>query len=512
MSPIVRRIRGNVHGSIDITRLEDLVISHPFFQRLRRVRQLAFLHYVFPGATHTRFEHSLGVMHLAGVAWRKLYENQKNLKSSLESFVDFDAVESQMHPDSMVHGLISPTLKNIESIFESPYIKQSLRLAALLHDLGHPPFSHTGEKILPTYKELLEANPGCPDYLKDYLESRCSLLMCKGKDPSNIRVRHEILSVMMVDTLLNDVYANNEIQMEDQVDPRDVIAIIIPDIEPETSSPLVNANAHRLCRELLSGELDIDRMDYLLRDSRECGVVYGIFDAGRIFDSICLYYDPEDKDFHIAIGFSGLAAFEDYLRARHSMYLQLYFHKTSVGAEAMMQQIVKVLGGFSLPPNIKEYAKYDEFNIGATLLEAGDSLKQEKREELGQLVSGLLYNRNLWKRVYEVTGPSLSDVECQSLTAAMELLKKSGITFEQISSSGSLTRFSPREEHQKSVNSLRLIKKDARQMPRVWPIEDFLQVMKINETTFINRLYVSPKDADEKGARGLIQSELNREQ
>ncbi|MDQ3235558.1 MAG: hypothetical protein M3Q07_27420, partial [Pseudobdellovibrionaceae bacterium] len=60
---LVRRIRDNLHGSIDITELEDAVIAHPFFQRLRRVKQLAFLHYVFPGATHSRFEHSLGVLH-----------------------------------------------------------------------------------------------------------------------------------------------------------------------------------------------------------------------------------------------------------------------------------------------------------------------------------------------------------------------------------------------------------------------------------------------------------------
>ena len=74
---IVRRVRGNLHGSIDVSTLEDKVIAHPIFQRLRRIKQTAFLSFVFPGASHTRFEHSLGTMHLAGKAWMKIWENQK---------------------------------------------------------------------------------------------------------------------------------------------------------------------------------------------------------------------------------------------------------------------------------------------------------------------------------------------------------------------------------------------------------------------------------------------------
>ena len=76
---IARRIRGNLHGSIDITTIEDAVIAHPVFQRLRRIQQTAFLSLVFPGATHTRFEHSLGVLNLASKALDKLIGNQERL-------------------------------------------------------------------------------------------------------------------------------------------------------------------------------------------------------------------------------------------------------------------------------------------------------------------------------------------------------------------------------------------------------------------------------------------------
>ena len=108
-------------------------------------------------------------------------------------------------------------------------------------------------------------------------------------------------------------------------------------------------------------------MDYLLRDSKECESFYGVFDAERILDSLCCYFDPERSGLHAAIHLSGLAAFEDYLRARQSMYLQLYFHKTAVGAEAMMQHLSKKLGSWSLPANVEEYARCDEYNVGESM-------------------------------------------------------------------------------------------------------------------------------------------------
>ena len=73
------------------------------------------------------------------------------------------------------------------------------------------------------------------------------------------------------------------------------------------------------------------------------GVVYGIFDAPRILDSLCTYYNPDDQSLHLAVQFAGLAAFEDYLRARQSMYLQVYFHKTGVACEAALQFLMKRL-------------------------------------------------------------------------------------------------------------------------------------------------------------------------
>ncbi len=85
-----------------------------------------------------------------------------------------------------------------------------------------------------------------------------------------------------------------------EVDPQDVISVICPEIAPSETSPLKSLGIYRLLNELISGEIDIDRMDYLLRDSRECGVVYGVFDAGRILDGLSAYLDPEDKIFALS--------------------------------------------------------------------------------------------------------------------------------------------------------------------------------------------------------------------
>ncbi|SME96847.1 HD domain-containing protein [Pseudobacteriovorax antillogorgiicola] len=494
---IVRRIRGNVHGSIDISELEDAVIAHPYFQRLRRIKQLAFLNYVFPGATHTRFEHSLGVMHLAGVAWSKLLANQERLYNTLIRYGEFEEMEKRSTgKDGVIHGRISPTFSLMGKIFQSDYILQALRLAALLHDVGHPPFSHSGERFLPSWTKLKEDNPDLSPYIKAYVERKIQEFEIRGIDPSQQSVRHEIYSILMIDKILSHVYLKNP-ALNIKVDPQDVISLINPGIPPREGSKLKEYQAYDLCRELISGELDIDRMDYLLRDSRECGVVYGVFDVDRILDSLCLYHDDEDQKLHVAINLSGLAAFEDYLRARHSMYLQLYFHKSSVSAEAMMQHLANRLNYWRLPAGVERYSRIDEYNIGETLMSAAkEHLSESELVLFKKKVDDLLYTRKLWKRVFELSGPRTTISE-EHISFAAKLLADKKIPFETIFSGSSLTRFSPRRANQKSSNYLRLIKKDEKQFPRVVPIEDYSDVITSNRDIVIHRIYVESEFDDE---------------
>lgn len=496
---IVRRIRGNVHGTIDVSELEDVVMNHEYVQRLRRIKQLAFLSLVFPGASHTRFEHSLGVMQLAGVAWEKLHANQKRLAVSMAKSPDFATVEKQGGKKGR-HGLLAPTLPLVKVIFENDYALQTLRLAALLHDVGHPAFSHSGERFMPSWTTVAEENKSAPEYLRDYLGKRIKKMREQGKDPSKVPVRHEVYSLLMIDRLLTDTYARYP-NLPLKVKPQDLAAVITWDIEPSEGSPIKPHGIYKLLHELISGELDIDRMDYLLRDSKECGVVYGIFDAGRIFDSLSLYFSETDESVHVAINFSGLAAFEDYLRARYSMYLQLYFHKTGSAAEAMLQHLADKLDNWRLPADLKSYARIDEYNIGAQLEAAAKAKKWNKKQydEFESLLRGALYDRRLWKRVYELSGTEGKKVDMKLLERAKGVLLKMQVPFEQISSENSLTRFRPRTDPDAaSQNYLRLIKKDVRQFPRVVAIEDYSQLIDNNSGTAIHRLYVAD-DVDSQG-------------
>jgi HD superfamily phosphohydrolase len=490
---IVRRIRGNLHGSIDVSALEDLVIDHPLFQRLRRVHQTAFLSYVFPGATHSRFEHSLGVMHLAGVAWQKLEANQHRLKVSTRKYENFKdrEIKESLHEN---HGMLAPTFDLMGEVFSSSYILQALRLAALLHDVGHPPFSHSGERFLPSLESVLAESKDLPGYLNQFLNQlQDSWIEC-GRDPKTEAVSHEIFTVILVDRLLEDVYSKNK-NIKTRIEMQDVVSIIMPEIPPVDGSPLLAMKVHHACHEIVSGEIDVDRMDYLQRDSRECGVVYGIFDADRILDSLSLYQDPISSNLHLAIQYTGLAAFEDYLRARQSMYLQLYFHKTSVAAEAMLQNIFSKMNNWRLPVDVDEYTSIDEYNILVVLKEA--LVERVKDEEVRVSVLGeiddLLVKRQLWKRVFEITGSSDEIRHNETTEKAKLAIKKLGYHFEQVSSASSLTKFRPRAKNQESKNYLRLIKKDSKQFLRVFPIEDFSELISNQNSVHITRLYVKNK-------------------
>lgn len=500
---IVRRIRDNVHGTIKVTAIEDKVLSHPFFQRLRRIKQLAFLQYVFPCASHSRFEHSLGVMHLASESWEKLYENQKSLARQASKFVKFE--EQERLGDVQRLGFLSPTFEKMEDIFGSPQLEQLLRLAALLHDTGHSPFSHSGELFLPTWDECYAKSKTFPGYLNKYIDGKYRDLKQRKVNTGTQRVRHELFTVLMVDRILTDISSSKAGNTSLSIDPQDVACLIVPEVELSVSSPLKKHKVHRLCTHMISGELDVDRMDYLLRDSRECGVVYGIFDESRILNSLSFYWDERQQDFNLAIQFSGLAAFEDYLRARHSMYLQLYFHKTSVAAEAMIKRTSKLLGQWSLPLDIDAYAKIDEHSFASVLEGVADSRLNDASERKGfsELVRNLIFERKLWKRVFEVTSNLKSSVSNEALIEAATVMDSLKIPYEIVSSSSSLTRLRPQGEQQNS--KLTLIKKDQHQFPRVVAIEDHLSLIDANSQVSIYRIYVPEDEAAKASAaiRGL---------
>ena len=220
-----------IHGFVKVYPNEIAIIDNPVFQRLRRIRQLAGAHLVYPGAQHSRFEHSLGTMHVAGLASSILEE---------KGYLDADSVEN-------------------------------LRLAALLHDIGHGPFSHLFEEVLQKKKKISHEKIG-----------------------ENIILHSEI---------------------GDLVSQGGFDRIFI--------SKLAFGNSRfQFMNEIISGGLSADMMDYLLRDGYFTGAEHARIDFKRIINSL----DVHQRQ--LSLDKSALSSFESMMISRYQMFRAVYFHKT----------------------------------------------------------------------------------------------------------------------------------------------------------------------------------------
>ena len=256
-------IRIPVHGFIELDDWEWDIINHSVYQRLRRIRQLAFSEHIYPGSTHTRFEHSLGVLHVATKMFDVLQTKHRAL------MVDQFKFDSEL----LQRG------------------RRLVRLAALLHDVGHAPLSHSGEDLMP--------------------------------DVDGKRIDHEDYSGRLITESMKDVIDNHRLNRERlHITGREVASFYMG--KPDVSANLL------IFRDLVSGQLDADRMDYLLRDSHHCGVTYGFYDIDRILDTL-VFVQVGDKDspsLKVAIEPGGRHAAEGMILARYFMFEQVYFQKT----------------------------------------------------------------------------------------------------------------------------------------------------------------------------------------
>lgn len=281
-------VRCPIHGAIHFNEREKRLINHPFYQRLRHVTQLGFGPYVYPGAVHTRFSHSLGSMHLAGRIFDRL--SKHGYPSLSESYQEDDLV----------------------------YFKQLIRFTALLHDIGHPPFSHVAEVILPPLDELHVTFP--------------------VKQPLNRQASHEDFSLAVIQQLSQE--KNPLLTTEEAAD----IIAILSGKQPESgklSATYNGLNIFPLLVQIISGEIDADRMDYLLRDSYYAGVTYGQFDLNRLIRSLTCLLNDQTNCFHLLLAGSGIPAYEDFLLARSNMFVQVYFHKSLPALGFFLEQAFK---------------------------------------------------------------------------------------------------------------------------------------------------------------------------
>ena len=319
----VEIIRDPLWNNIRLDPLAFELIDTPAFQRLRYVRQLGLAFLVYPGATHSRFEHALGTYHLARRTLT-LFEEQEEY--------------SRIGDDEC----------------------QLIRVAALLHDIGHYPFSHALEEIGAMHHEAV-----------------AHALICDGE---------------VAEVLRRELGASA---------PERIVSLI----RGESDSPL---------QGLISGSIDLDKLDYLRRDAFMCGVSYGEIDVDRLINALTLVPDPDSGEPRVGMVEKGLSALESLLFARYQMYRNVYWHHAVRSATAMYKRLVAdaldtgaldahTLAGFT-----------DEGLLHAIAQRAPSALLERLRQ------------RQLYKRAFECPAADLESdagewiADDRSLTAAVE--------------------------------------------------------------------------------------------
>lgn len=278
---IVKYINDPVYGGIGITQMELEIIDTPIFQRLRGLRQLARVNFVFPGAEHSRYVHSIGVLYIMGLMTEHLLKN----------------------------GMLE----------EGDVVK--LRVAALLHDIGHYPLSHLGESV---YGYCQENHKIATNILELDDENMGESLYAMASSHSKA-AHHEHLGKYIVQ--------NNEqikaILEKNGLQPLEIGEIFTGEY----------GSRNMVYTQLLHSSLDADRLDYLLRDSYQTGVKYGLVDLQYLIRLLMVVEDPslaENKKV-LVCNKKGQHVVEHFLMSRYFHYSQVIFHKTNASFEGMIR-------------------------------------------------------------------------------------------------------------------------------------------------------------------------------
>jgi len=327
-APPQNEIRDPIHGAVTVDLHEKRVVNHRAVQRLRGIRQLGFSHHPFPGATHTRFIHSLGAMHLAGQAFDQCFRDQPFSSGSRRRA-----------------------------------LRHCVRLAALCHDLGHAPYSHAAEFAMPPLREL-DLQVYKPEAVAPRLAQRA---------------HHEDYTIgVLTQTDLADT-----IRRTFPFGPEHIAALINPHVVLSDDFFIDNGfDVRPLLSQLISSDLDVDRLDYLVRDSYFTGARYGQIDVHWLISSLTRHVDEAGR-VCLALDERALYAFDDYLVARFHMFLMVYFHQKSVAYEEMLRRHVEddvEKAGFELPASFDAYLSTDDAWMWERLRRAGSPFSRRIRQ------------------------------------------------------------------------------------------------------------------------------------
>lgn len=432
-------IRDPVHGSMYFTDAEVAVIDTPEFQRLRAIKQLGYAEFSFPGGTHNRYLHSIGVGHLAGQVFDSVFRAYPFTKSSAKN-----------------------------------RLRNAFRLAALLHDVGHGPLSHTTEQVMPPVEEL---------EIHAYQEYSTSE---SAKLHKNRKANHEDYTIKLI--------TDSEISQEIKSGFQDILPIHVACLIDKTLKCPDDfffdnkIDLRPILSQMVSSEMDVDRMDYLERDSYFCGTNYGKVDLGWLIQNLTFHI--QNNKMYLALNRKALYSFDDFLLSRHHMHLMVYSHHKSIIFEEMLNRYLTSPDcTFILPAKISEYVKYNDYKLHEHL----STSKNPWAQRIAQ--------RKPFKMIQEIHSAG----ESKRPEEVFKLLEKKSIEVIWASSQARLSKYHSSPDEDKALQIFVLDQYDRWDKPA--PIGKSTEIFqKYEHARVIDRLYVAPEDF--KNAEQIIANEL----
>jgi HD superfamily phosphohydrolase len=423
-------IRDPIHGSIYYAEPEVAILDTAEYQRLRAIKQLGFSEMSFPGATHNRYLHSVGVAHMVGRVFDSIFR---------------------------IYPFSKPSVKT--------RLRQTVRLAALLHDVGHGPLSHTTETVMP---QLSELKIKLYDEELKYGDAAHTVMY------KNRRANHEDYTIRYVTD--SNISKTIEANFSD-IAPIYIACLIDKALHCPDDFFIDNGVDFRpILSQLVSSEIDADRMDYLERDSYFCGTNYGKIDSHWLIQNMT-FHRVEDK-LYLALNRRALYSFDDFLISRHHMHLMVYGHHKSIIYEEMLNRYLTSPDcTFKLPGNIDEYTLYNDYRLHEHLRSANNPWAQ----------------RIAQRRPFKVLLEQHNTTESDRPELVKKALEKEGLEVIWASSHARLSKYHSASPEERASQIFVVDQLDPWSHPT--PINQSTEIFRRYEgTRIIDRLYVAPEE------------------
>lgn len=414
-------VRDPLHGAIHIDDEEVVLVDHPFVQRLRGIKQMGFSELPFPGAVHSRYAHSLGCMELAGRAFDACFRRDP---------------------------FVTPGRRAL--------YRRLVRIAALCHDLGHAPFSHCTEFAMPPLRDLA-IDAYAPGLVAGRLDRTAS---------------HEDYTVLV----LTKSSLADAIAAHFPFTGQHVAALVSREVESRDDLFVDGGHDYRrILSQLISSEMDVDRLDYLRRDSYFSGAHYGEIDVSWILSNLEWHLDGEGQ-VSLALDHRAIYAFDDFMIARFHMFLQVYFHHKSVVYEEMLKRhFTGPNCTYRFPADAEGYLEVDDVHLHSYLRRADDEWARR------------IVERRAYTRALELHGtPAVV-----SVAEPVAKLAAAGIDTLTAGSTGKLSRYAAMGRKREKAPRLYVVSRSPGVGERVQPLDEATRIFeRYQDERHIARVYV----------------------